>query len=83
MSSEKMLRILGLEKRRIRDDLIAFYSLLNRRNGEEGTNLFSLVTNSRICENRTKFHCGGLGWMLGKISLPQGWSNNGIGFLAK
>jgi len=57
MSYEEQLRTLGLsslEKRRLRDDLIALCSFLRRESGEEGADLFSLGSSGRTCGNGSK-----------------------------
>jgi len=47
-----------LEKRRLRGDLMAFYSFLRRRRGEGGAELFSLVSSNRMRGNGSKLHQG-------------------------
>jgi len=66
----------GLEKRRMRGNLIAFYSFLTGACGQGGAELFSLsspwypaIGRVRIVQSCTK---GGLDWTLGSISLLRG-----------
>lgn len=52
MSCKEHLRTLGLssvEKRRLRDDFMTPYSLLRRRSGMGGDELFSLVSSDGMC----------------------------------
>ncbi|KAK4816047.1 hypothetical protein QYF61_011055 [Mycteria americana] len=54
MSYEEQLRTLGLtslQRRRLRDDLVALYSFLRRGSGEGGAELFSLGSSDRIIES--------------------------------
>jgi len=53
MSYKQQLRTLdlsSLEKRRLRGDLMALYSILRRGNGEAGAGLFCLVSNDKTYE---------------------------------
>ncbi|GAB0179108.1 hypothetical protein GRJ2_000376100 [Grus japonensis] len=57
MSCEEWLKTLvlsSLEKRRLRGDLIAVYSFLRTGSGDGGAELFSLVSNDRMCGNGLK-----------------------------
>jgi len=61
MSNEEKLRTLGfssLEKRRLRGDLVALYSLLRRDRGEGGAELCSLVPSDSTSGNGSKLHQG-------------------------
>jgi len=76
-SYEEQLRELGLfslEKRRLREDLIALYSYLKGGRSEAGVGLCSHVTSDRMRGNGLKLHPGGLDWILGKIFLLKEWS---------
>jgi len=56
---EEQLRTLsGLEKRRLRGDLVALHSVPRRERGEGGAELFSLGSRDRTCGNGSKLHQG-------------------------
>lgn len=46
-----------MEKRRLKDDLIALCNFLNKRNGEGDAGLFSVPTDVRIRGNDIQLHC--------------------------
>jgi len=84
MSCEEQLSTLGLsglEKSRLRDDLIALCSFLRRGSREGGAELFSLGSRHRHVGMVQSCTRGGLHWTLRSLSLPRGWSNTGTGFL--
>ena len=61
MSYAEKLRILSLsslERRRLREDLIALYSFLRKRSGEGGDELSSLVSTDSMHGNGSKLHQG-------------------------
>ncbi|KAK4818024.1 hypothetical protein QYF61_004148 [Mycteria americana] len=58
MTSEEQLRISGLEKRRLRGELIAVYNFLMRGSREGGADLFSLLSSDRMQGNGLKLHQG-------------------------
>lgn len=54
----RMLALSTLEEGRPGDDLNSLYNFLKRRNGERGTDFFSLRANSRMHENGTTLFQG-------------------------
>lgn len=59
MSCEEWLRALGLfalERRMLRDALVALYSSPRRGSREGGADLFSLGSTDRMCGNGSKLH---------------------------
>jgi len=73
----------GLERRRLRGDLIAPHSSLRRGSGEGGAELFSLGSRDRMCGTGSKLHQGSFRLGMRKHSLPRGWSDTGRGFLER
>ena len=51
----------ALEKRRLRENLIALSSFRSRKRGEGGAEFFSVGSSDRICGNASKPHSGSSG----------------------
>jgi len=73
------LRWFCLEKRRLRENLIALYNYLKGGCSEADVGLFFQLTNNGTRGNGLKLCQGGLDWELGKISLLREWSDIATG----
>lgn len=86
MSSEEHQRIWGwssLEKRKLKGDLVDLHNFLRRASGEDGADVFSLVSSLGGVGIVQSCSGGGSEWTLGSISLLRGWSCTVTGFLGR